>query len=63
MRAEAADLIRFDAAVTRCADSLELLGDDRSQDKRRAASLGYLADPQRAFDLYTDAATAAGVDL
>jgi hypothetical protein len=63
VRAEAADVIRFDAAVDRCAHSLTLLGDDRTEDSRRAASLGYLADPQRAFDLYTDAATAAGVTL
>jgi hypothetical protein len=62
-RAEAADVIRFDAAVDRCADGMELLGDDRSKDVRRAAALGVLADPQRTFDLYQEAATAAGVRL
>jgi hypothetical protein len=63
VRAEAPDLIRFDGTLDRVADSLGLLGDDRSQDERRAAALGWLANPTATLDLFHQAAAAAGVDL
>jgi len=56
IRADAADVIRFDAAIDRTADDLALLGDDRDTDQRRAAAVGVLARPQLALD-YRDHAT------
>jgi len=58
IRADAADVIRFDAAIDRTADDLALLGDDRERDQRRAAAVGVLARPQLALD-YRDHATRA----
>ena len=55
VKADAADLIRFDATIDRVADDLKILGDPRNQDQRRAAAFGVLADPQTALDLRADA--------
>ena len=55
VKADAADLIRFDATIDRVADDLKILGDPRTQDQRRAAAFGVLADPQTALNLRTDA--------
>lgn len=63
IRAEAADAIWFDAAVTRVADSLAALGDSSPRDRRRAHAIGIIAQPQRALDLYADAAAAAGNEV
>ena len=55
VKADAADLIRFDATIDRVADDLKILGDPRNQDQRRAAAFGVLADPQTALNLRADA--------
>ena len=56
VRAEAPDVIRFDGTLDRVADSLGILGDPRSKDQRRAAALGWLANPQATLDLFDQAA-------
>lgn len=63
IRAEAPDAIRFDGTVERVADGLSRLGDTRGKDARRAAAVGYLADPYRSLALFDDVAAAAGVAL
>ncbi|MEJ7706857.1 MAG: DUF222 domain-containing protein [Nocardioidaceae bacterium] len=59
IRAEAPDAIWFDGTVDRVADGLELLGDARSKDARRAAAVGVLARPQQALDVFDQAAATA----
>ncbi len=63
VRAEAPDVIRFDGTLDRVADSLGILGDPRSKDQRRAAALGWLANPQATLDLFDQAATTTGIPL
>ena len=57
VRAEAPDVIRFDGTLDRVADGLGILGDDRSKDERRAAALGWLANPQATLDLFDQVTT------
>ena len=49
---DTADAEAFDAAVTRGAEALKRLGDGDPLDVRRAHTVGILADPQRALDLF-----------
>ena len=63
VRAEAPDVIRFDGTLDRVADSLGILGDPRSKDQRRAAALGWLANPQATLDLFDQAADTIGIPL
>ena len=63
VRAEAPDVIRFDATLDRVADSLSILGDPRSKDQRRAAALGWLANPQATLDLFDQTADSLGITL
>ena len=63
VRADAPDVIRFDGTVDRVADSLGILGDARSKDQRRAAALGWLANPQATLDLFDQVATTTGTPL
>ena len=63
VRAEAPDVIRFDGTLDRVADSLGILGDPRSKDQRRAAALGWLANPQATLDLFDQVATTTGIPL
>ena len=63
VRAEAPDVIRFDGTLDRVADSLGILGDPRTKDQRRAAALGWLANPQATLDLFDQAATTTGNPL
>jgi hypothetical protein len=59
IRADAADLTRFDAALNRIAADLAAVGDDRTRDQRRACAVGVLADPNDTLDLHATAAEAA----
>lgn len=59
IRTEAPAAIWFDASIDRIADGLGLLGDTASKDVRRGRAVGVLAQPQRALDLFADAARAA----
>ena len=61
VRAEAPAVIRFDGTLDRVADSLGILGDLRSKDQRRAAALGWLANPQATLDLFDQAATTTSI--
>ena len=61
VRAEAPDVIRFDGTLDRVADSLSILGDPRSKDQRRAAALGWLANPQATLDLFDQTADSLGI--
>ena len=63
VRAEAPDVIRFDGTLDRVADSLSILGDPRSKDQRRAAALGWLANPQATLDLFDQTADSLGIPL
>ena len=63
VRADAPDVIRFDATLDRVADSLSILGDPRSKDQRRAAALGWLANPQATLDLFDQTADSLGITL
>jgi hypothetical protein len=53
-RAEAADMIWFDAMVDRIADILGRRGDKRRKAQRRAAALGVLGNPLRAIRLIAE---------
>jgi Domain of unknown function (DUF222) len=53
--ADAADVIRFDAAVDNVADLLAELGDSDPKDERRAKAIGVLANPSHALDLQRSA--------
>jgi uncharacterized protein DUF222 len=59
IRAEAPDVIWFDATIDRIADGIGLLGDGSGKDNRRARAVGILADPQQALDLFQRAADAS----
>jgi hypothetical protein len=63
VRAEAPDVIRFDATLDRVADGLGILGDLRSKDQRRAAALGWLANPQATLNLFDQVATTTDTPL
>lgn len=52
IRADAADVIRFDAAVDLVADLLHADGVAGSKQVRRAKAIGVLADPVQVLDLY-----------
>jgi len=56
IRTETPNAIWFDAAIQRVADSLHGLGDRSDKDVRRARAVGVLAQPQRALDLFDQAA-------
>lgn len=60
IRTEAADGIWFDATIDRIADSLQLLGDKRDKDVRRARAVGIVANPEQTLDLFDQAAAVAG---
>ncbi|QDP98085.1 DUF222 domain-containing protein [Microlunatus elymi] len=53
-RADACDVIWFDAMVDRFADLLGRRGDDRTKDERRAAAIGILANPAYALRLLAE---------
>jgi hypothetical protein len=59
IRTETPNAIWFDASIDRIADGLALLGDGASQDIRRGRAVGVLAQPQRALDLFSQAAAAS----
>ena len=54
VRADAPDVIWFDAMVDRLADVLARRGDSRSKDQRRAAAVGILANPLYALRLLAE---------
>ena len=62
IRAEAPDAIWFDATIDRIADGIAILGDPSTKDARRARAVGIIAHPQRALDLFGEAAKAAAGD-
>jgi hypothetical protein len=62
IRADAPDVVWFDATIDRIADGLKLLGDTDTHDGRRAAAVGVIAHPQRCLDLFVTAAAIAGPD-
>ena len=62
IRTEAPNAIWFDASIDRIADDLARLGDDATKDVRRARAVGVLAQPQRALDLFSKAASNSGAD-
>ncbi|MBA2574001.1 MAG: DUF222 domain-containing protein, partial [Nocardioidaceae bacterium] len=56
IRTEAPNDIWFDASIERIADGLKALGDASDRDVRRGRAIGVLAQPQRALDLFDQAA-------
>ena len=50
-RLDAPDAVAIDDAVTRGAEALAALGDERPLDQRRAAAFGLLADPHETLEL------------
>ena len=62
IRTEVPNAVWFDASIQRAADGLGLLGDPDPVDVRRGRAVGILAQPQRALDLFTQAAAADRAD-
>jgi hypothetical protein len=58
IRADAADVIWFDATIDRIADGIGLLGDTASKDTRRARAVGIIANPQQSLTVFDQAAAA-----
>jgi hypothetical protein len=58
IRADAPDVIWFDATVDRIADGIGLLGDPTSKTTRRARAVGVIANPQQTLNLFDRAAAA-----
>lgn len=56
VRADAADINRFDRALDEVAGDLAQLGDQATRDERRAKAVGVLASPQLALNLHAEAA-------
>jgi hypothetical protein len=63
IRTDAASATWFDASVERVADGLSQLGDQASQDVRRAKAVGVLARPQQALDLFETVAPGTTGDV
>ena len=62
LRTTAPDAVRFDASIARVATGLAMFGDTRTVNIRRAAAVGYLADPALTLDLFQHVAAAAAAD-
>jgi hypothetical protein len=58
IRADAPDVVWFDATLDRIADGIALLGDTTSKDTRRARAVGIIANPQHTLNVFHDAAAA-----
>jgi Domain of unknown function (DUF222) len=56
IRADAADVIWFDATIDRIADGIGLLGDTASKETRRARAVGIIANPQQSLTVFDQAA-------
>ncbi len=55
IRADAGDVIRFDATIEQIAEALKVLGDTRSLSSRRAKAIGIIADPRFTEELLLEA--------
>lgn len=55
IRADAGDVIRFDATIEQIAEALKVLGDTRSLASRRAKAIGIIADPRFTEELLLEA--------
>ena len=62
LKTTAPDAVRFDASIARVATGLAMFGDTRTVNIRRAAAVGYLADPALTLDLFAAVTAAAATD-